>query len=96
MTQFHRPRGRMEDIWCDGVSDDLQPNYDALLSAGLRITAEVLTTGQVSLALEHKHGDFDGEIVRNEPEAPLHALEKLIRRFNTENLAQWLTQREAA
>jgi hypothetical protein len=92
LTQFILPDGRQSDTFCDGLPADLQSQYDLIRENGCRLTCEILTTGDISLAVEHKDGDFDIEIATNGPgeKSPKKSLERLIRRFNVDAFEKWL------
>lgn len=92
LTQFLRPDGRTQDIWCDDMPSDLAPKMDALTAHGCRLTCEELMTGTVSLAIEHPEGDFDIELAENGagPNSPKNSLERLIRRFDSNSFENWL------
>lgn len=94
VTQFILPRGTREFFTIE-FPDDLQPQWDAIQKAGLRLTAEILTTGDVSLCIEDpKRGDFDVELAQNKPgpREPVKMLEELIRRFTAEKYEKWKEQ----
>ena len=92
-VQYLRPNGRKKLVTFE-VDNDLKDQLDAIDAAGMRLTAEVLTTGQVSFMIEHpKHGDFDGRIVANGPGVP-GAVNGLIRRFDRLAFRSWLAEHE--
>ena len=94
LTQFLLPDGRRREQTCT-VSDTFQDRYHAIRAAGCRLTCEVLSSGMVSLAVEHPSwGDFLMEVCRNEPDRPPAALEKLIGRFDLEEFSRWLVYLE--
>jgi hypothetical protein len=92
LTQFLRPNGRQVTVTCKDVNDNLQKNYDEIKANGLRLACEELSTGVVSIALEHDLGDYDMELCQNKPDAPKQALEKLIERFNLADFKHWLNE----
>lgn len=61
-TQFMRPDGREVHGEIIINDDDLYRRAELLLDQGCRFTLEVLTTGQVSLAIEGPDPAFDDEI----------------------------------
>lgn len=95
LVQFKRPASRGVATYCDGVDDKYEAAYKELLGEGLRITAEVLRTGFVSLCIENpKLGDYDSELAFNgaqhgEQQAPKAKLELLLSRWNLEGYRRW-------
>jgi hypothetical protein len=91
LTQFLRPDGRTREVWCDDMPSDLAPKMDELTAYGCRLTCEELSTGTVSLAIEHANGDFAIELAENGPGAnsPKNALEKLVRGFDVLEFLRW-------
>ena len=88
IIQFLRPDGRQQMVKT-AIPSELKPKYDAIRDAGLRMTAEVLSTGKVSIWIEDPgRGDFQGAIVNNGPEVP-GAIQDLLSGFNAEALAAW-------
>lgn len=70
VTQFLLPNGRQVPITVS-VPDNLQSKYRILHDCGARLTAEVLTTGAVSVCVEEPEiGDFDIRVHKNGPEVP--------------------------
>jgi hypothetical protein len=89
LTQFLRPDGQQKPVTCE-VSDSLKANYEAIRENGMRLTCEELSSGMVSLALEHRDGDFLIEVCENAPHLPKLTLEKLIGNFNQAEFDKWL------
>lgn len=87
ITQFFRPDGRQVPQSIE-LADDLAPKLKEIQDAGCRLTAEVLTTGMCSFAVEHPDGDFDLELCENGPQVPTKITE-LIRRFDAVKFAAW-------
>ena len=81
-TQYLRPNGRTRIVTTD-VADDLAKDVEAIETAGYRLTAEVLSTGVVSLCIEGQDGDVGGELVPNGAGVPA-AVDTLIRGFATD------------
>lgn len=80
-TQYQRPDGRTREINI-AMPDELEPKVKEILAEGCKLTIEALSTGEVSLAVEHPdHGDVCIEITPNGPEVPL-AVRKLIEGFS--------------
>lgn len=79
-TQYIRPHGhrRAESI---DRSDDIGEKARHCIEQGGRFTAEVLTTGQVSLAFELDGDDLDIEVTDNGPDVP-HAVDRLVERVH--------------
>jgi len=87
-TQYIRPNGREVSIEIE-VADDLEDQLHAIRSAGAELTAEVLTTGEVSLTIEEPDcGDWDCIVVSNGPDV-VSAVDSLIRRFDRTRFEQW-------
>lgn len=91
ITQFMRPDGHQVANACEGVNDALRENYEALRKNKCRITAEVLMTEKVSIAIEHELGDYAIELADNFAggRTPKQALEALLGRFNQESFNFW-------
>jgi hypothetical protein len=89
LTQFMRPSGREVPVSAE-IDDTLADKVSIIRSYKCRFTCEVLTTNQVSIAIEHEEGDFTIELASNAPNAPTQALEKLIREFKPDEFAEWL------
>jgi len=88
LTQFLLPDGRQRIVETT-IHDRLAGQVAAIEECGARLTAEMLTTGEVSMTVEHpKWGDFDIEVVNNGPEVPI-ALERLIERFEKSSFEHW-------
>lgn len=90
IIQFKLPTGASEHITWE-VSDDCEVGYEALKKHGCRLTMEILRTGEVSSTIEHPEGDFDGDVTPNGPEVKV-ALEKMIRRFDAKEFADWIIE----
>lgn len=90
--QFMRPDGREVPVKVT-INDELTAKWHEIQDAGLRLTAEVLITGDVSVALEARElGDFAIELCGNEPgcdQTPTQGVEKMIREFDTEACTEW-------
>lgn len=89
VTQFLRPDGRVQQATTE-LSDEpgLEDKYNLLAELGLRFTAEVLTTGEVSTCIEHELGDFDMSITPNGPEVQKGMID-MLRRFNENKFHSW-------
>lgn len=94
--QFMRPNGREVPVKVP-INDELTAKWREIQDAGLRLTAEVLISGDVSVALEERElGDFAIELCGNEPgcdQTPTQGVEKMIREFSHEAFDDW--KREA-
>ena len=95
LTQFKLPDGHEVPVTCE-VADDLREKYELVRENRLRLTAEILTTGEISLAIEHKEGDVMLELAENGPgdHAPNKVLERMLRDFSQEALDVWLEENE--
>ena len=82
VVQLLRPDGRERKIVLDDVPDSYAPIVDRVRKCGCRLTAEVLTTDQVSFAIEHGEGDVDVEICPNAL-GTRDAMFRLLDRFDT-------------
>jgi len=100
VTQFVRPDGHRRQESVSDMPDSLAPILEEIAKAGLDLTAEVLTSGEVSftLACDEYACDFDIEICENGPgEMGTKAgLARLIERFDKKKFQVWLqAQKEA-
>ena len=84
--QYMMPNGQRKKVEFD-VADDLQPQLDAIESAGCRLECEVLSTGEVSLTIFHIESEEDVgiELSDNGPDVPA-AVDRLIRTFQVKQL----------
>lgn len=89
-VEYVRPNGRRVHHTVE-VPKALEDQVLALRERGCWLAGEVLTTGQVSLTIEHKEGDFDGILCPNGPEVQ-EATETLIGRFDAERFDRWLRE----
>lgn len=89
ITQFLLPDGRQRRCTLV-IPDELGGQYERIKRSGVRLTAEVLTTGEVSLCLEDPGvgDDFDIRVVENGPAVP-QAWEDMIRQFDTAAYKAW-------
>jgi hypothetical protein len=88
VTVFHLPDGRQTQETTD-LTDALRPQYDLVLSVGLRFTAEILTTGKVSVTLEEADlGDYDIRISVNGP-AVQAGMAEMLSDFDPHAFAVW-------
>ena len=96
LTQYLMPDGRQQDTWVDNMPDDLESIIKEIHGNGLRLAAEMLTTGEISFTIESQlhQDDFDIEIAQNGPgpNGTVASLEKMIRRFNKEAFQEWVKQ----
>jgi hypothetical protein len=83
LTQFIRPNGRKEEVWCDDLPDDLAPKVQSMENKGLRFTAEVIGS-KVSLCIENDEEDLACEFADNGSgeNSPHAVLERMIRKFD--------------
>lgn len=99
VKQYMRPNGETREI-AGEIPDHLALHLRQIHKRGLTITAEELTTGQVSFALScDKYAtDFDIEICANGPghNGTKAALTRLIQRFDLERYQEWLKETKAA
>lgn len=78
-TQYVRPNGRPRNGSIERPDEIVAIARMIIVVHGCSFTAEVLTTGQVSLACEHpEDGDIAIEIVANGPAIPA-AVDRMIR-----------------
>lgn len=93
VIQYIRPNGGTQESSVDDMPDELVPILKELSKCGLRLAAEVLTTGEVSFTIEYpkEAADFDIEIAVNGPgeNGTKASLEKLIRRFGKKSFMVW-------
>lgn len=79
-VQFLRPDVR-QVVAHVKIPDNLADQWEKIVACGARLTAEVLTTGEVSLTIEHPvDGDFDIRVVPNGPRVA-EATQELITAF---------------
>jgi hypothetical protein len=91
VIQFMLPNGRQVRQTTQ-VPDDCAPGYEAMRAAGLRLTAEMLTTGEVSLCIEHPgEGDYAIDVVSNGP-AVQDSIARMLREFDGKKCRQWLKE----
>ena len=68
VIQFLRPNGKQREQETD-LPDSLKSAYQQMLSNGRRFTAEMLTTGEISVCIEDpEKGDLFCEVIPNGPE----------------------------
>lgn len=85
------PNGR-EVLRETDVSDACYEGYRLMLECGCRLTAEMLTTGEVSCTIEEPDlGDFDISISPNGPEVP-KGIEAMLKDFTVEKFNEWKKQ----
>ena len=79
VIQYMRPNGRTVETSTE-LPDTMRPFYETMLRRGWHFSAEVLTTGHISLTIEDRVKELDvaGRIVVNGP-AVQCALEELLR-----------------
>lgn len=89
VMQFVLPNGRQVPVTIE-LPGDLTGQYATMKSCGARLTAEVLTTGEVSLCIEHpEYGDFDARVVPTGPDVPA-ALVQMLAGFRRTAFEDWL------
>lgn len=88
VTRFCLPDGRK--VFDETtIADDCAEKFAQVQKAGCRITAEILSTGQVSCCIEHPSiGDFDISVTPNGPEVQ-RGIETMIRRFDPVKCTHW-------
>lgn len=84
MTQFMRPDGRQKQIETE-LPCVVQDDYNAMIAAGYRLEAEVLTTDEVSITITEAkvtcdEQDVDFSVTNNGPEVITGLVEMLQRR----------------
>ena len=77
-TQFLMPDGRQR-LGSIARPKAIADKAAAVIALGGRFTAEVLPTGQISLALEYDDTDYDLELTDNGPNVPV-AVDTLVSR----------------
>jgi len=96
VVQFLRPNGRQQECFTD-ISERCETSYVDMTRAGGRLTAEELTTGEISLCVEHpEHGDFDSRVVVNGPPVT-RAIEEMFDAFDVDrfrDFARGITEEE--
>ena len=91
VTQFMRPNGRPKEatVWLPG---NVRAQYEAMQAAGGRLTAEVLTTGEVSQTIEAPEcGDFAIKVTRDRRPVA-EALWRLLRDFDVEKFETFVAE----
>lgn len=88
VTQFHSLNGRQTQETAE-VSDDCRSGYELMRDCGCRLTAEVLSTGQISCTIEHPEGDFDIEITTNGPDVKI-GIERMLKQFTRDKFESWM------
>lgn len=92
VIQFIRPYGKQAHEFIS-VSNEASNKYDELHKAGLQITSEVLSTGQVSLCLSDNQEDYDIRICSNGPKVK-QSIEDMLLRFDPIKYLAYKSQRE--
>jgi hypothetical protein len=89
-----RPDGRKRGIYIDDMPDDLGSLLEKIFENDANLTAEELSTGEVSFTIECEEGDFDCELALNGPgeHGTRACLERLIRRFDAKRFRKWLKE----
>lgn len=81
VLQFLLPSGRQKLMHVQ-LSDELEETHKSMIDAGGRLTAEILTTGEVSVCIESsEYGDFVCQVVANGPDVT-RALEEMLWGFD--------------
>jgi hypothetical protein len=75
-TQFLLPAGRRVTTEIER-SDPIADKAAELVAAGCRLEIEMLTTGEISMAVEHDEATWAIEITPNGPEVPI-GVDKII------------------
>lgn len=92
-TQYVRPNGRQEQVTID-LPDDCFTKYEELRAAGLRLTAEVLSTGHASFCIEDRElGDFAITLCPNGEKVP-ETIATMIRSFDRAAFDAWKKNHE--
>lgn len=77
------------------VTKETAAAYAKAQAVGLRLTCEVLSTGQVSICLEHPNlGDFDCTVTYSRAESIRWAIARVVERFTIENWKRWSRAQE--
>ena len=93
-TRFHPPYGRREQVGMEADSNTYAL-WEKVRDAGLHMTVEVLSTGKVSICIEHpKLGDYACKVVNNGPGVVVSA-RNMLERFNPDELARWVLERSS-
>ncbi len=88
VTQFIVPHGRQDNVSVF-LPDNVKVKYHDMVKCGCRLTAEVLLTKEVSLAIEQPElGDYSTEITNNGPSVKL-CIERLLEEFDKNNFNDW-------
>jgi len=99
VTQFMPPNGIERECFPTDIPERCETAYIDMMGAGGRITAEVLTTGEVSLCIEHPvHGDFACELVMPGPDIH-HAIVRMLDGLDVDrfrDFARGITEEETA
>jgi len=83
LTQFLRPHGDKLDLQVE-IADSLRDKVRQIERRGLRFTAEVIPTGEVSFCIEDEQSDIACELAPNGPGSEWRQreiLEDMITRF---------------
>lgn len=88
-TEFHRPNGRQTQTSAY-VDAETFAAYEKVRADGrLRLTVELLSTGQISQCIEDRLGDFDCVVTADVLEKTTEARKKMLLRFDLVKLAAW-------
>jgi hypothetical protein len=89
VIQFMLPDGR-QVIREIEIPEELDTQYMAMKECGCRLTCEMLSDFDVSVAIEHEEGDYDIEVVTNYPGLPMTTVSQMLRRFKVKEFKRWL------
>jgi hypothetical protein len=93
VTRFCLPDGRQVPDETT-ISDDCKAKYEEMRAAGCRLTAEILSNGNVTCCIEHReYGDFDISLTENGPEVQA-GIETMLRRFTLEAFEAFKAEQE--
>lgn len=89
VLKFTPPNGDREWITCE-VPDDEFEHFESARAHGLRLTVEMLRTGEISMCLEHPElGDFDQVICAN-GQVVVEKRRDLLMRFSPSDMEQFV------
>ena len=88
VVQFRRPYGQQVKGTIT-LSDSVRQQYQELTGEGLRLTAEILRTGETSICIEQPDlGDYDSRITTNGKRL-ITAFEDMIGKFSLDKYRLW-------
>ena len=94
VIEYRLPNGRKIEHDLE-LPDTCREKYNQLTDLGCCLTAEVLTTDQVSQTIEHEYGDYDITLTEeSDLEHNKQMLIKMIMSFDIDNFNTWMKEQK--